>query len=89
MVGIKEKRGPEMKIQSEDKIVHESSDKACYVYKLGQGLYEVRLNGPTHSKIIGRFDMPDEDCEAKERAVSVCDDWQNVLKIIEKYQTSQ
>lgn len=70
----------------EDKIIHESLDKQAYVYKLGEGVYEVRLNGLTHSKIIGKFDLPDEDSNTKTRAVELCDDWQNVLRIIEKYQ---
>lgn len=70
----------------EGNIIYESFDKKAYVYKLGEGSYEVRLNGPTRSKVIGKFDLPDEDSDTKTRAIELCNDWQNVLRILNKYQ---
>lgn len=57
-------------MSKESNIIFET--ETLYVYKMGIGKYEIRENRQTHSIVIGGFDMPDEDYDAKIRAVEYC-----------------
>jgi len=36
-----------------------------YVYKMGVGHYEIRKHNGTHSLVVGEFNIPDEDNDAR------------------------
>jgi hypothetical protein len=59
-------------INPEDNIIFETSTH--YVYKMGVGHYEIRkhVSNYTHSIVVGVIDMPDEDQDAKTRAIELC-----------------
>lgn len=73
-------------MDKESNIVYESSDSGAYVLKIGIGHYKVYANGATCAQRIGEFDNPDEDEDFFARAKEICDDYKNVIKIINKYQ---
>ena len=61
-------------LNHEESIIHETSTH--YVFKLSVGHYEVREHSKsfTHSIIVGNFDQPDEDNDARERAIEMCNE---------------
>jgi hypothetical protein len=59
-------------ISREDNIIFET--QTHYVYKTGIGRYEIRKHNGTHSLRVGLIDMPDEDDDAKTRAIELCNE---------------
>jgi hypothetical protein len=58
-------------ISREDNIIFETPTH--YVYKMGVGHYEIRKGvNNTHSIVVGVIDVPDEDEDAKTRAIELC-----------------
>ena len=58
-------------INPEDNIIFETPTH--YVYKTGIGCYEIRKHNGTHSIRVGLIDMPDEDEDARARAIGLCE----------------
>ena len=68
---------------NESNIVFETDSH--YVYKVKSGHYQIRKNNGTHSLIVGEFNMPDEDNDARERAIEFCQDANGYELLREKY----